>query len=177
MTTILDDPIALYIQENATFKLHFVLIVLPCKQQNVTYTRFFKLICTERRHITKHTQLINIPNNKNFVTKWTHDPQLRTIADECTLDFIVLRHFYVHVCYIRLVNVGFHTAGRRIWVIDVCMNVICVKTGLDWRNVRFKMGRIRKKENNMTARLRHFGKCRPHMKMLLTTAQRSICCE
>ena len=66
MTTILDDPIALYIQENATFKLHFVLIVLPCKQQNVTYTRFFKLICTERRHITKHTQLINIPNNKDY---------------------------------------------------------------------------------------------------------------
>ena len=33
----------LYIQllkENATFKLHFVLIVLPCKQQNVTYIRF-----------------------------------------------------------------------------------------------------------------------------------------
>ena len=32
----------LYIQlfkENATFKLHFVIIVLPCKQQNVTYIR------------------------------------------------------------------------------------------------------------------------------------------
>jgi len=31
--------ILLYIQlfkENATFKLHFVLIVLPCKQKNVT---------------------------------------------------------------------------------------------------------------------------------------------
>ena len=35
----------LYIQlfkENATFKLHFVLIVLPCKQQNVRYIRFLK---------------------------------------------------------------------------------------------------------------------------------------
>jgi len=35
--------ILLYIQlfkENATFKLHFVLIVLPCKQQHVTYIRF-----------------------------------------------------------------------------------------------------------------------------------------
>jgi len=34
----------LYIQlfkEDATYKLHFVLIVLPCKQQNVTY-----IICT-----------------------------------------------------------------------------------------------------------------------------------
>jgi len=33
----------LYIQlfkENATFELHIVLIVLPCKQQNVTYIRF-----------------------------------------------------------------------------------------------------------------------------------------
>ena len=33
----------LYIQlfkENATFKLHFVLIALPCKQENVTYIRF-----------------------------------------------------------------------------------------------------------------------------------------
>ena len=32
----------LYIQwfkENATVKLHFVLIILPCKQQNVTYIR------------------------------------------------------------------------------------------------------------------------------------------
>ena len=27
-------------KENATFKLHFVLIGLPCKQQNVTYIRF-----------------------------------------------------------------------------------------------------------------------------------------
>ena len=27
-------------KENATFKLHFVLIVLPCKQQNLTYIRF-----------------------------------------------------------------------------------------------------------------------------------------
>ena len=36
----------LYIQlfkENATFKLQFVLFVLPCKQQHVTYIRFFKL--------------------------------------------------------------------------------------------------------------------------------------
>jgi len=66
-----------------------------------------------------HTQLINIPNNKNFETKRTHEPQLRTIANECTLHVIVLLHFYVHVCYIRLVKVGFHTAGRRIWSIDV----------------------------------------------------------
>mgnify|MGYP000143253827 FL=1 len=71
----------LYIQllkENATFKLHFVLIVLPCKQQNVTSNRFLNymhLPLRERRRIKKHTQLINIPNNKNF------DPQLRTIAD------------------------------------------------------------------------------------------------
>ena len=37
-------------KENATFKLHFVLIVLPCKQQNVTYIGFLNymhlpLIC------------------------------------------------------------------------------------------------------------------------------------
>ena len=39
------------------------------------------------------------------------------------------------------------TAGKGIWircVYDV-KNVICVKTGLDWRNLRFKMERIRKK--------------------------------
>jgi len=33
-------------KENAIFKLHFVLIVLPCKQQKVTYIRFFLIICT-----------------------------------------------------------------------------------------------------------------------------------
>ena len=60
----------LYIQlfkENATFKLHFVLIVLPCKQQNVTYIRFLNYMHL-RRHMKTHTQLINIQNNKNFET-------------------------------------------------------------------------------------------------------------
>jgi len=60
-------------------------------------------------------------NNKNCETKRTHDPQLRPIADECMLHFIVLRHFYVHVCYIHLVKDGFHTAERGIWIIDVFM--------------------------------------------------------
>ena len=32
-------------KENATFKLHFVLTVLPCKKQNVTYIRFLYLNC------------------------------------------------------------------------------------------------------------------------------------
>ena len=66
-----------------------------------------------------HTQLINIPNNKNCETKQTYDAQLRAIADEGTLHFIVLRHFYVHVCYRHFVKDGFHTAGRGIWIIDV----------------------------------------------------------
>ena len=38
-------PFLLYIQlfkENATFQLQFVLIVFPCKQQNVTYIWFLK---------------------------------------------------------------------------------------------------------------------------------------
>jgi len=50
-----------------------------------------------------------------------YDPQLRTIADDCTVHAIVLRHFYVHVCYIHLVKDGFHTAGRGICIIDVFM--------------------------------------------------------
>jgi len=37
------------------------------------------------------------------------------------LHFIVLRHFYVHVCYIHLVKDGFHTAGSGIWILDVFM--------------------------------------------------------
>jgi len=57
---------------------YFVLIVLPCKQQNVTYIRF-------------------------------------------TLHFIVLRHVYVYICYMHLVEDGFHIAGRGIWIIDVLM--------------------------------------------------------
>jgi len=62
MTSILDEPIGivqstiitflLYIQlfkEIATFKLHFALIVLPCKQQNVTYIRFLGRTIDESR--------------------------------------------------------------------------------------------------------------------------------
>ena len=77
----------------------------------------------------KNTKTVtHIPNRNNFETKRTYDPQLRTIADKCSLHFIVLSHFYVHVCYIHFVK-----------------NVICVKTGLDRPNLRFKMERIRKK--------------------------------
>ena len=47
-----------------------------------------------------------------FDAKRTYDPQLRTIADECTLQFIVLRHFCVHVCYRHLVKDGVHTAEK-----------------------------------------------------------------
>ena len=97
----------------------------------------------------KNTHTVNIPNNTNFETKRSLDPQLQTIADECTLHFIVLRHFYVHVCDIHFVKDGFHTAGREegnlgyrcVYAIN---NVIFVQTGLDWRNLRFKMERIRK---------------------------------
>ena len=105
----------LYIQlfkENDTFKLHFVLIALPCKQQNVKYNRFlnYMLLPLKRTSSYKtHTQLINILNNKNFETKRTYNPQLRTIADECTLHFIVLRHFYVHV----LLKMGFIPRGKQ----------------------------------------------------------------
>jgi len=58
-----------------------------------------------------HLPLKRTSKNKNFETKRTNDPQLRTIAAECTLHCIVLRHCYVHVCYIHLVKDGFHTAG------------------------------------------------------------------
>jgi len=68
-----------------------------------------------------HTHLINIPNNKNFEIKRTYDPQLRTSADECTLHFMVLRHFFVHVCYRHFVKDGFHTVERGIWIVDVFM--------------------------------------------------------
>ena len=63
--------------ENATFKLHVVLIVLPCKQQNVRYIRFLKYMHLPLKRTSSykmHTQLINIPNNKNFETKRTYDP-------------------------------------------------------------------------------------------------------
>ena len=64
-------------------------------------------------------------------TKRTYDPQLRTIADECTLRFSVLRHFYV--CYMHIVKDGFHTAGRGIWIIDVFMlSRMCCVLKQDW---------------------------------------------
>jgi len=52
----------LYIQlfkENATFKLHVVLIVLPCEQQNVTYIRFLKYmhLSLKRTSSYKHTHI------------------------------------------------------------------------------------------------------------------------
>ena len=91
---------------------------------------------------------MDIPNNKNFKTKRTHDPQLRTIADECMLHFIVLRHFYVHVCYIHLLKMVFIPRGEKrnlgyrcVYAINI---VVFVQTGLDWRNLWFKMERIRK---------------------------------
>ena len=59
------------------------------------------------------------------------------------MHFIVLRHLSVHDCYKHFVKDGFHTAGIK-WRYAV-KNVICVKTGLDRRNLRFKMERIRKK--------------------------------
>jgi len=68
-----------------------------------------------------------------------------------TLHCIVLRHFYVHVCYIHLVKDGVHTVGRDYRCVYAIKNVICVETGLDWRNLWFKMER--KKETNMTARM------------------------
>jgi len=54
----------LYIQlfkENATFKLHFVLIVLPCKKQNVTYIRYlnYKHLPLKRTSSYKHTHTVN----------------------------------------------------------------------------------------------------------------------
>ena len=54
----------LYIQlfkENVTFKLHFVLIVLPCKQQNVSYIRFLNDIHfpLKRRSSYKNTHTVN----------------------------------------------------------------------------------------------------------------------
>ena len=117
----------LYIQlfkENLTFKLHFVIIVLPCKQQNVTYIRFLNYmhLPLKRTSSYKNTHTVNqYTNNKNFETKRTYDLQLLTIANECTLHCIVLHHFYVNVCYIHLVKDGVHTAGRGIWIIDVFM--------------------------------------------------------
>ena len=102
----------------------FVFTVLPCKQQNVTNIRFLNYMHLPLKRTSSyktHTQLINIPNNKNFETQRTYDPQLRTSADECTVHFIVVGHFCVHVCYIHLVKDGFHTAGRVIWIIDVYM--------------------------------------------------------
>ena len=132
-------------KENATFKLQFVLIVLPCKQQNVRCIRFLNYMRLPLKITSsyKNTHTVNIPNNTNFETKRSLDPQLQTIADECTLHFIVLRHFYVHVCYRHFVKDGFHTAGYRC--VFAVKNVICVKTVLDWRNLRFKMELIREK--------------------------------
>ena len=53
---------------------------------------------------------------------------------------------YMSATYI-LLKLLFIPRGRNLdyrCVYDV-NNVICVKTGLDWRNLRFKMERIRKK--------------------------------
>ena len=44
-----------------------------------------------------------------------------TLSCGRTLYLIVLRHFYVHVWYRHFVKDGFHTAGRRIWIIGVLM--------------------------------------------------------
>ena len=103
-----------------------------------------------------HTQLTNIPNNKIFETKRAYGSQLRTIADECTLYVIVLRHTFS--------GIWFSYRGERnldYRCVYVVKNVICVITGLEWRKLRFEMERIRKKENNMTTRIWQFGYCRP----------------
>ena len=76
----------LYIQlfkENATFKIHFVLIVLPCKQQNVTYIRFLNYMHLSLKRTSSHkihTLLIIYGIIKTLKQKRTYDPQLRTIA-------------------------------------------------------------------------------------------------
>ena len=95
-----------------------------------------------------HTQLTNIQKSKHFETKRTTDPQLWTIADECTLYFIVLRHTFSErwFSYRGERNLDY----RCVYAVK---NVKCVKTGLDWRNLRFELERIRKKENNMTTRM------------------------
>ena len=54
----------LYIQrfiENATVKLHLVLIILPCKQQNVTYIRLlnYMQLPLKRTSSYKNTHTVN----------------------------------------------------------------------------------------------------------------------
>ena len=60
MDTILDRNPSKF-KENATFKLHFVLIVLPCNQQNVTYILFLNYmhLSLKRTSSYKNTHTVN----------------------------------------------------------------------------------------------------------------------
>jgi len=59
--SLLYNYLFIIFKENATFKLHFVLIVLPCKQQNVTYIGFLNYMHLPlKSHIKIRTQLIKV---------------------------------------------------------------------------------------------------------------------
>ena len=113
--------------------LNYILILLSYHVNNKTLQTFdflnYMHLPLKRTSSYKntHTQLTNIPNNKIFETKRAFGSQLRTIADECTLYVIVLRHTFS--------GIWFSYRGERnldYRCVYVVKNVICVKTGLDW---------------------------------------------
>ena len=80
--------------------LNYILMLLSYHVNNKTLQTFdflnYMHLTLKRTSSYKntHTQLTNIPNNKIFETKRAYGSQLRTIADECTLYVIVLRHTF-----------------------------------------------------------------------------------
>ena len=99
-------PFILYIQlfkENATFKLHFVLIVLPCKKHNCYIYATLKRTLSNKN---THTQLINIPNNKNFKTKQTnYDPQLQTSCVQAPTNACCILSYCVTFMYMSATDI------------------------------------------------------------------------
>ena len=133
----------LYIQllkENATFKLHFVLIVLPCKQQNFTYIRFLNDMHLPLKRTSKLRNKTNLWPAVADYRQRMHVASYRIASLLCTC----LLHAYISkrwFSYREKSNLDY----RCVYAIK---NVICVKTGLercDWRKLRFKMERIRGK--------------------------------
>jgi len=108
----------LYIQlfkENATFKLHFVLIVKHVKQQNVTYFRFLNYmhLPLKRTSSYKNTHtVIDIPKQNKLMTR---SCRLASTNACCILSYCIT------FIYSHFVKDGVHTAERGIWIIDVCM--------------------------------------------------------
>ena len=71
------------------------------------------------------TQLMKIPNYKNFEAIQTYEPQLWPSAAKFTLDVLqILAH--VHVCYSKFVKDGYHSIERVIWSIDVYNYIDCM---------------------------------------------------